>query len=48
MADTICPRCSGSGKCQACGGTGENASGYPCSVCSSNRKCLYCDGKGIY
>ncbi|MEW6279091.1 MAG: hypothetical protein AB1758_10735, partial [Candidatus Eremiobacterota bacterium] len=40
-----CSRCSGTGKCWTCGGTGVGASAS-CSMCSGSGKCYYCSGLG--
>lgn len=53
-----CPRCSGSGKCTTCKGTGrvydwgpmsivsEEKYDQKCGVCNGSGKCGVCDGKG--
>lgn len=49
--DTICPRCGGNGRCQACypPGSGRNISGNgSCSACDGSGKCFYCNGNGSY
>jgi hypothetical protein len=47
---TKCPRCGGSGKCQACypAGSGKNINDGSCSACDGNGKCFYCNGQGEY
>lgn len=36
-----CERCSGSGKCWTCSGTGRD-----CSMCNATGRCYFCSGKG--
>lgn len=40
-----CAKCSGSGKCWTCGGTGSG-SAASCYMCSGTGKCYYCSGLG--
>ena len=49
--DSICPRCGGNGRCQACypAGSGRNITGSgPCYGCDGTGKCFYCNGNGSY
>lgn len=44
-----CKRCSGTGKCSLCQGTGKISFGdeeKPCSICGGTGKCRECNGEG--
>jgi hypothetical protein len=40
-----CKKCSGSGKCQSCNGSGGVF--YRCNACSGSGKCARCNGAGF-
>ncbi len=40
-----CQRCSGTGECWPCWGTGWTGS-FPCSFCAGSGQCYFCTGTG--
>ncbi|MBR1397336.1 MAG: hypothetical protein IJ563_07375 [Selenomonadaceae bacterium] len=47
--DQFCSACTGSGRCNSCGGSGYYTMGgnrYPCASCATSGKCAYCGGTG--